>query len=306
MRRVKRWWFTPAPPARLAVLRVLIGSYSLLYVHRRREMLRRVAAGEPALFAPVGIVASLDRPVSPTVMRLVLDATEAANVAFILGWRHRFTGPLYGASLLALLSYRNSWSMIYHNDNVLVLHAIVLGVAPAADVLSLDALSRNKRRRRSERLRADERYGWPIQLMNSVCALTYLLAAIAKLKGPLGREWASGNALRGQIAVDGLRKELLGEGATAMSYRLYGQTRLFQVLASGSLAVEALAPAALADRRAARVWALNALAMHWGIFALMGIKFRYQMSGLAFAPFFAVERTIGLLSRAARLLTARP
>jgi len=136
--------------------------------------------------------------------------------------------------------------------------------------------------------------------MNCVCASTYFLAAVAKLKGPLGRRWASGEALRAQVAVDGLRKELLGAGASPMSYRLYDQTRLFGLLAAGSLVLEAIAPTTLADRRAGQMWALNAFAMHWGIFALMGIRFRYQMSGVAFAPFFAIERVPLLLARGRR------
>jgi len=134
--------------------------------------------------------------------------------------------------------------------------------------------------------------------MNALTALTYFLAAVAKLKSPLGRRWASGESLRGQIAVDGVRKELLGEeGASPLAYRLYRRVWLFRLLATGSLVVEAIAPAALADRRTARLWALNAFAMHWGIHALMKINFRYQMAGIAFAPFFAVERVARLFAR---------
>jgi hypothetical protein len=29
-------------------------------------------------------------------------------------------------------------------------------------------------------------------------------------------------------------------------------------------------------RRLGQIWAINAFLMHWGIFLLMGIKFRYQ------------------------------
>jgi hypothetical protein len=276
-----------------------VGAYSLRYLHRRRRMLRGVAAGPPELFAPVGVASALARPLSPRAFRIALDATEAANVAFLLGWRHRVSGPAYATSLLALLTYRNSWSMIYHNDNVLVLHALVLGAAPAADAVSVDAWTR-ARRGTPVPAGADGRYGWPIQLMNTVTALTYFLAAVAKLRGPLGRGWTSGEALRGQIAVDGLRKELLGDRAAPMAYRLFEQVRLFRLLAAGSLVLEAIAPAMLADRRLARLWAINAFAMHWGIYALMKITFRYQMSGIAFAPFVPLERA----PEAARALAA--
>jgi hypothetical protein len=257
-------------------------------------MLQEVASGDSRLFAPVGLARPLARPLPPAVFRGALDATQAANVLFLLGWRHPYSGPAFGAALLWLLSYRNSWGMIYHNDNALALHALVLGVAPAADALSLDAARRARGRPRPfpwrrRREAAAARYGWPIELMNAVTVLTYFLAAVAKIKGPLGWGWASGESLRSQIAADGLRKELLGDGAAPLAYRLYPQVRLFRVLASGSLAIELLAPLVLLDRRAGRLWALNALLMHWGIFALMRITFRYQQSGLAFAPFFPVE-----------------
>jgi hypothetical protein len=49
-------------------------------------------------------------------------------------------GLVYAVLLLCLLCYRNSWSMIYHTDNVLVLHVLVLSLAPVADALALGAL----------------------------------------------------------------------------------------------------------------------------------------------------------------------
>jgi hypothetical protein len=47
------------------------------------------------------------------------------------------------------------------------------------------------------------------------------------------------------------------------------------------------------------MWALNAFAMHWDL-RPDGIRFRYQMSGVAFAPFFANERVPLLLARGRR------
>jgi hypothetical protein len=251
-------------------------------------MLNRVARTDHALFAPVGVVKLLDRPLDPATFRMLLAGTQAANVAFVLGWRHCATGPLFAGSLLSLCTYRNSWSMIYHSDNIAVLHVLVLGLAPSADTLSLDA----RRTRGSVTAGADVawRYGWPIQLIKTLTALTYFVAGVAQLKGPLGRRWATGEALRGQVLVDGLRKELMGDGAAPLAFTLYRQLALFRVLAVGSLLLELCAPLALLDRRLARLWAVNVFLMHWGIYFVMRIKFRYQLSGLVFAPFFDVER----------------
>jgi hypothetical protein len=289
IRRIVRaadgFWFRPAPPERLALLRVLFGVWGLFHMRRRRRLLLNVARTDPELFRPVGPVRVLDRPLDPALVDAIIRLNQAANVAFVLGWRHPRTGPLYAGSLLWLLSYRNSWSMIYHSGNLMALHALTLGASPAADALSLD--SRGKGRRG-----AHWRYGAPIQLMNAFTTAAYFLAGVAKLKGPLGLRWATGEGLRSQVAVDGLRKEVLGERGGVLARWMYPRLGLYRLLAIGSLLTEVGAPSALAGGRYGRLWAFNTLGMHWGIYLVMHIKFRYQQSGLPFAPFFPLERTL--------------
>ena len=43
------------------------------------------------------------------------------------------------------------------------------------------------------------------------------------------------------------------------------------------------------------IWAAGAFGMHWGIYFLMRIKFRYQLLGLIFASFFDLERLLNRL-----------
>jgi hypothetical protein len=303
-RLLDRVWFVEAPATRPAVLRVLLGAYTLWYVGSRYRLFLRIAGSDPTLFRPVGVVAGLRRPLPVPVFRRLLVATLLANVAFLLGWKHRWTGPLFSGSLLCVLTYRNSWSMIYHSDNALVLHALILGFAPSADALSLDARGRAAAGPVDPSAaaawlggggRARWEYGWPVRLMNVATALTYFVAGVAKVVGPLGWGWARGEALRGQVAVDGLRKELLGACASRLAYRLHDKLPVYRAMGLGSLALELAAPAALADRRLARAWAVGTCSMHWGILLVMGIKFRYQLSGLIFAPLFEVERIVAVL-----------
>lgn len=100
MRRLARWWFSAAPPARLGAVRVLVAGYSLLYLGRRYRLIRRLAEADPKEFAPVGVVAALDRPLPPEVVKAATLATYATNAAVLVGWRHRWTGPAYAALLL--------------------------------------------------------------------------------------------------------------------------------------------------------------------------------------------------------------
>ncbi len=88
------------------------------------------------------------------------------------------------------------------------------------------------------------------------------MAGVAKVKGPVGWRWADGESLRRQVAIDGLRKDLLGSTKKTLGRTLYRHVGLFRLLAAGSLAMELAAPLALVDRRVGRAWAAGAWLMH--------------------------------------------
>src|SRR5438874_3574457 len=140
--RLEAFWFPEAPAARLAVLRILIGAFALWLVATEYSTWVDVGRTGPDLFEPVGVARLLHHPLPPEANQALITATVVAGVLFILGWRHRFTGPVFAALLLWVISYRMSWSMIYHSLNLVVLHVLILGIAPSADALSLDARRR--------------------------------------------------------------------------------------------------------------------------------------------------------------------
>jgi len=287
--RLSAWWFSPAPPVRLAGTRVTHGAFTLVYLAQRRSMLGRIHRSEVAHFTPVGPCRVLKRPLPAPVADRIVDATLLATTAATAGLGYRVTGPLSGALLTWTLSYRNSWTMIFHNDNLIVLHAAALAAGPSADALSIDACVRGSATGASG---PHARYGWPLQLASATTVTTYALAGVAKLAGPLGWKWTSGESLRRQVAVDGVRKEAFASAASPLAYKLYANVALFRVLALGSMAIELLSPIALIDRRLARLWAFGAWQLHWGILAIMKIKFRYQLSGAAYASFLDFEKLI--------------
>ncbi|MGH3931522.1 MAG: hypothetical protein ACRDTF_16305 [Pseudonocardiaceae bacterium] len=290
--RLGGWLFRPTPATRLGAVRLLVGGYSVYYLARRRRMLARIAKTDPELFAPVGPPRVLGRPLRSSTASRCTDATLAAGAAFTLGAGHRITGPIYSALLTWTLAYRNSWSMVFHNDNLLVLHAIVLGASRCADAVSMDAVARHGWRRAMSAGTVHGRYGWPLQAMNAVTAASYLLAGVAKVEGELGWRWALGGALRRQVAVDGVRKEVFGSAASPLAYLMYRHTEIFTAMAITSLVVELAAPVALISPRTGRLWALAAFGMHWGILAMMKIKFRYHLSGTAYLSFFDMDKLL--------------
>lgn len=283
-RRADHWWLAPAPARRLALLRIAVGGFAVMYLAVWRPSL--VAAGfADWQFEPVGVVVSFDTPLPPAAVRGLYLAAIGAGVAFTLGWRFRVSGPAFALLLLWVTSYRNSWGQIYHTEDLMVLHAIVLAVGPAAAALSLDARAGRTRTAAGPHAR----YGWPARLMAVLTVITYMITARAKLGGA-GLEWVTSDVLRNQVAYDNLRKIALGAPHSPFGGWLVRFGWLFPPLAASTLLIELGAAVALLGGWATRLWAAAAWSFHLGVLAVMAILFPYQLAGVAFLPFFAVER----------------
>lgn len=292
-----RWWFRPAPAERLAALRILVGGFAFLYLTTRLPLFLGYARFPARDFVPLGVTRLLEEPLAPGAHVAILVATIALAAAFVAGVFYRFTAPLFALFLLWILTYRSSWSMPFHTENLLALHVIVLALAPAADAWSVDA-------RRRDAPPPAESYGWPLKLMAALTCLTYVLAGIAKLRLG-GLAWAEGEFLRDQVAVDNLRKVLLGSDASPLASPLLEHPWLFEVMAIATLAIELGAPIALAGGRVALAWSLAAWGFHVGVVALMAIVFPYPLVWVAYAPFFAAERPLAWSGRRLMSLTRR-
>ncbi|MGF1595973.1 MAG: HTTM domain-containing protein [Acidimicrobiales bacterium] len=296
MRSVTRWLLRPGTPRALAVVRIATNGWTLWYLARRWKLITRVARGDDRDFQGVGVVRPLKRPLPPNVIKATTAANYAATALATLGVAHRVSGPATAALSWWTLTYRNSWRMVYHSDNLAVLHLTVLGVSPAADALSVDALIA-KRRGTPIPNAPSWQYGWPIQTINAVTSAAYFLAGTAKLTGSLGPTWATGEHLRTQIAVDGIRKAMLrpDHDAKARPFVEFVDKRpwMWSAFAVGSLVAELGAPIALVDRRVGRLWSLGAFGMHLGIKAIMQITFRYQLAGVPYAGFCAAPAATG-------------
>jgi len=292
MSGITKGWFIEARPVGLAALRIVIGGYALLYLLSRQRSLLRIAETDVDLFKPVGVACFLDAPLPAVVFGIIVFLTLISGAAFVLGWAFRVSGPAFGALILFVLCYRNSWSMVYHTDNLLVFHVLILGFSAAADTVSVDALIRRsighiRRKTPSQYSTRVEswRYGWPIQLICTITALTYFLAGVAKVSSPLGWSWMSGETIRDQISVDVLRKHLFVDDMPLMTQFLFDHLWVFAVLGFITLIVELGAPLAIISQRFSRPWVIVLFLMHWGILLVMGIKFRYQLTAIAFFSF---------------------
>jgi len=289
LRAFDGYWFVPAPAARLALLRILIGTFALAYLAFGFEVLTDVDRFGALHFVPAGPVRLLSRPLPHGATVALAALSIGLAIPFVLGFRYRVVGPLFALCFLWVTSYRNSWGMLFHTENLLALHLLVLAGAPAADAFSLDARGRPEPP-------DDGAYGWPLRAMTWIVAICYVLAGIAKLKlaGPV---WVGGELLRAQIAYDNLRKIELGSHYSLLGARLVETSAPFVVLSWLTLALELGAPLALFGRRLALIWVGAAWLFHLGVVVLMAIPFPYQLSLVAYAPFFAVERGLGTIRR---------
>jgi hypothetical protein len=284
LERVDSWWFERAPAARLAVVRAAIGGFCLVYLVVRAANLNGYATFPAAQFAPLGVVRLLSQPLAPWLVHVLYGLTLLFVFPVIVGFRFRWTAPIFAALWCWLMSYRSSWGMIFHTENLVTLHVLVLAVSAAADTWSIDAKG-------STPGRDDGRYGWPLKLMCVVTVLAYVLAGVAKLRNA-GWEWVTGDQLRIHIAYDNLRKIQLGDIYSPLGAWLVRYQWLFPPMAWFSLALELGAPLALVRRRWAAMWAWGMWAFHAGILCLMAILFAYPLSGVAFLPFSRAEKIL--------------
>ena len=289
MTRLSAWWFAAAPAERLAGLRILVGAFAFSWVLGRMQEIHRVAQLPAISWRPTGITAWLDAsglargPYAPTTIYAIAIVTVVLLGAFTLGLWHRWLAPLAALGLLFTLTYRNSWGMIFHTENLLVLHVLVLAFTPSADAFAL--------RRGPVPVRAAG-YGWVIKLLIAITVLTYVMAAIAKLR-IAGMAWLDGEQLRNQIAVDNLRKALLGDAIAPLATPFLDHPAGFTVFSVMTIILELGSVVALRGGWLGRGWAIAAWSFHVGVVLLMNIWFPYPLLGLAYLPLFPVERPLG-------------
>jgi Vitamin K-dependent gamma-carboxylase len=301
-RELWTWYSPPTPRSRLRLLRLGVGAYAFIYLVTRARHLNAVVDYPASAFAPVGLVRWLDAPLSAPWVYGLNAAAVIAGAAFTLGFAFRASAPLFALLLTWVLSYRHSWGMIFHTDNLLVLHVLLLACAPAGGA----ALTRPESADASSAPGTDaaERYGWVPRAMCLVSVASYVVAGVAKLEHT-GWSWAAGGALREQIAYDAIRKIELGSTHSPLGPWLLPQGWLFAPLSAFSLATELLAPLALLGTRAAAIWCACAWSFHAGVLALMAIAFPYPLSGCAFLGFFPLERGLPWLARRWQRLRGR-
>ena len=261
---------TEAPElrARLAICRAAIAGFACLYTALRLPELWAIAHLPAAHFEPTGLAQFV---LPPVVVMTLSIATVLALGALAFGRGTRVTAPLAALGFALVFSYRSAWGQVFHTENLVALHLIALAIAAWVD---------------------DPKGA--VRLLALLTVATYVLAGIAKLR-LAGIEWLDGDQLRNQIAVDNLRKALLGGGTAPLANALLDHPAVFAPLSIVTLVIELGAPLALLHPRAAVAWVTAAWAFHVGVVLAMWIVFPYPLAGIAYLPLLPVERGIAAI-----------
>ncbi len=288
-------WFADVPAERLAAVRILVGAFASVYLTVRLGEFYAVARLPAVSFDPVGPIDVLGGPLPPIVVLAIAMVAVVLAIAFTLGFHYRIVAPLAAIAALWVTAYRNSWGMVFHTENLLVLHLIALALAPAADAWALGPRSP------AGHYLARAGYGWPLRLIAALTTATYVLAGVAKLR-LAGLAWTDGELLRNQVAIDNLRKALLGEPVAPLATQLLEHPDGFIAFAMLTLAIELGAPILVVGEllgrwgtRLAKLWVLGAWSFHVGVVLMMNIWFPYPLSLIPYVVVFRPERWLAWL-----------
>ena len=258
---------------RLIICRIAIAAFAAIYTASRLPELWSIAHLPAAQLEPTGLARFVVPPF--VVVAIAVVAIVACGV-FAAGRWPRITGPVAALAFTFVFSYRSAFGQIFHTENLVALHLCALAIAAFYD---------------------DPKAA--VRLLALLTVATYVLAGIAKLR-LAGTAWLDGEQLRNQIAVDNVRKALLGASTAPLAPSLLDHPAWFAPLSIATLVVELGAPIALLGGRMAVVWVTAAWLFHVGVLLMMWIVFPYPLAGLAFLPLLPVELVAPEIRRRAK------
>ncbi len=263
---------------RLAILRMTIGGYALLFLIIRFPHLWNSASYPKSRWDPIGVLVPLSEAPSTWLFRSLLMVAIPLGISYVLGWRYRITGPLFSLLFLAITTFRFSWGSVLHTEHLVVVHLLIVGFSTADHAWALRGTITS-----APSNIHSHTYSWAIETCAIATVIGYTVSGIAKFRYG-GLDWLSGDVLRNQIAFDNLRKIMLGDIHSPLARWLVNNDAPLKLFAPLTILFEICAPFALLHRTARKVWVVGIWLFHVGVLALMAIVFPYQLLTVAYLP----------------------
>ena len=275
-----------APAERLGLYRLAVGTYLTIYLSARLPSAFATATARDASFEPVGLVrwVQLSGPLDPSLAMAIYGLAIVFSACFALGWQFSMSGPLCAGLVFWVTSYKSSFGMLFHSENLFALQALLVGFSSAGNRVSLD--SRRARPAQSAGIPA----GLPLLSCCLVAIAAYLVAGVAKWKLS-GFGFVTGETLRVQVAYDNVRKLEFASPHSPLGVYFVRHAWVFPILGFITMVAELGGPLSLLHRRLAQIWVALLISFHFGVLALMAITFSYPMSGVPFLCFFSLEKS---------------
>ena len=216
------YWFRPAALFDLAVFRILVVAFQLVWL-LRRDYLGRLyehAQFPDWMFGPLPLLRVILLPFSPdgnlpfAVLAIVFWLTLVAGSSALIGFRTNASLAAFAAGCLFMQLYLYSFGTYHHPSALVLIVLAFLSLSPAGAVLSVDDVLRRVRANLQARALQLPRLAaetspfarWPLLLTTWLVALAYLSAAASKLHHS-GLDWLNGYTLQYYLIRDGLRWE---------------------------------------------------------------------------------------------------
>ena len=300
---IDNYWRPQVPATRLAAVRILVGAFATFYVLGRIGHLLSFGSFSAAQFAPIGVVSYASGPTGSLIHTLIVIATILFGVCL----HSRLALSIYGtdfrgaASLDADLPLELGDDLSHREPSCGPRHRLGVGSRSGRVVLGrVAAEPKNAAGKDAATVLAR------LWMASSPALFAHRRNVMCWPASPrfvmAESAWVDGDVLKNYVAVDNLRKVLLGSPHSPLAC-----TRFCRRV--GCSRCSLCSPWSLSSERhsqwfgvVSRPFGCSALlSFHFGVLALMAIGFPYPMSGIAFVAFFPIER---LEPRLRRVLAA--
>ena len=211
---------------------------------------------------------------TPSGLTAVYWVSMTAGLLAVIGL---FTRPalfVYALCYAFFVSHAYSYADVHHREALYVLFVLALSLSPAGDRLSIDALLRGRRARRTDAQAAPvdrtDLAMWPLRLLHVLLAMTYFSTGITKLLSG-GIRWINGYTLQNDIFSDAINRGI------PLGIWLSHQHTLCIFLSIGTILFETFFFVSLFLPRLAPYFFAGGLLFHLGLLVTSGHPFFEHM-----------------------------